>query len=291
MDGTTIDYSQPVASSGTQGNATGQAANRSASNDDANKLLDVARQAFSQGDYSAALSSVDKAIAKQPDDLAAYEFRGLVCFANKQYKEAAAAIYTVLSAGPGWNWTTLSDFYSDIDVYTEQLRALEQYVKANPNASDARFVLAYQYLTAGHDAAAAEQLKEVTRLNPKDGLAAQLAAALTPADGTKPSAESAPVKSGKPVDAAGLVGDWKLQRPDGSSISLKLTGDSKYTWQFTRQGKTQTHQGVYALDDDVLTLKEGNEPAMVGDVALVGKSLSFKLANDNPIDPGLMFSK
>lgn len=231
---------------------------------------------------------VDKAIAKQPDDLAAYEFRGLICFAEKQYKEAAAAIYTVLSAGPGWNWTTQCDFYSDLDVYTQQLRALEQYVKANPNASDARFLLAYQYITCGHDAEAAKQLREVARLNPKDRLAAQLAAAITPAEETQPSAASA---SAKPVDAAGLVADWKVQQPDGSSITLKLTRDSKYTWKYHRQGKTQTHQGTYTLDDDELTLKEGGKPAMIAEVSKVGDNLSFKLANDNPTDPGLTFSK
>ncbi len=288
---TTIDYSQPIASGAAPAKPADQASDRSLSTDEGNRLLDTARQSFLQGDYSAALSSVDKAIAKQPGDLAAYEFRGLICFANKQYKEAAAAIYTVLSAGPGWNWTTLCDFYSDLDIYTKQLRALEQYVKANPKAGDARFLLAYQYLTCGYNDAAAKQLKEVAQLNPKDRLAAQLAASLTPAEEKQPPAKPASAKPAKPVDAAGLVGDWKAQQPDDSSIALKLTDDSKYTWQYNRQGKMQTHQGTYVLNDDLLTFKEGGKPAIVGEISKVGDGLNFKLANDNPNDPGLTFSK
>ena len=62
-----------------------------------------------------------------PNDTVLHEFRGLVLFALGRYKEAAAADYAVLSAGPGWDWTTLSGLYPNVEVYTEQLRALEQY--------------------------------------------------------------------------------------------------------------------------------------------------------------------
>jgi hypothetical protein len=33
----------------------------------------------------------------------------------------------VLSVGPGWDWTTLIGLYPSIDVYTTQLRALEDF--------------------------------------------------------------------------------------------------------------------------------------------------------------------
>ena len=56
---------------------------------------------------------------------------------------------------PGWDWTTLCSLYADVDTYTEQLRALEHYVTANPNAIEARFLLVYHYMTSGHGEAAA----------------------------------------------------------------------------------------------------------------------------------------
>ena len=135
-----------------------------------------------QGDYKAALAQVDQAIAQVPNDTVLHEFRGLVLFALGRYKEAAAADYAVLSAGPGWDWTTLSALYPDVEVYTAQLRALEQYAQSHPAASEAKFLLAENYLTCGYTDAAAAQLKAVVRLNPKDQLSAQLLKSLSTAD-------------------------------------------------------------------------------------------------------------
>ena len=170
MDGATIDYSQPIAAAV----PPEPLADQTSAADEASQLLDAARDAFLQGDYRAALSQVNRAIARNPNDPLPHEFRCLVCFALKQYKEAAAGAYAVLSAGPGWDWTTLSSFYPDMDVYTQQLRALEQYIDAHPDQPDVRFLLAYHYLTCGHTDAAAQQLKAVVQLNPKDQLSAQL---------------------------------------------------------------------------------------------------------------------
>ena len=74
-----------------------------------------------QSDYKTALAQVDQAIALVPNDTVLHEFRGLVLFAQERYQEAAAAEYAVLSAGPGWDWTTLSALYPDVEVYTAQL--------------------------------------------------------------------------------------------------------------------------------------------------------------------------
>ena len=135
-----------------------------------------------QGDYKTALAQVDQAIAQVPNDTVLHEFRGLVLFALGRYKEAAAADYAVLSAGPGWDWTTLSGLYPNVEVYTAQLRALEQYAKSHPAASEAKFLLAENYLTCGYTDAAAVQLKEVVQLDPKDQLSAQLLKSISAAD-------------------------------------------------------------------------------------------------------------
>ena len=157
----------------------GQPAGQSLASDQATQLLDAAAAAFGQGDYTGALAQCDQAIAKLPNDPLLHEFRGLTLFALHRYKEAAGTIYAVLSVGPGWDWTTLVSLYPDIDVYTQQLRDLEQYVNAHRDEADARFLLAYQYLTCGHTDAAASQFKAAVELDPKDQLSAQLLAALT----------------------------------------------------------------------------------------------------------------
>jgi tetratricopeptide (TPR) repeat protein len=146
---------------------------------DANKQFDAARAAFKEGDYAKAQGSVEKAISLLPSDAALHEFRALTLFAQKKYKEAAAGLYAVLAAGPGWNWETMSGLYPNADTYTKQLRALETYVKDHPKEAEARFLLAYHYLVLGSKDAAVQQLKAVVQLEPKDKLSAALVKALT----------------------------------------------------------------------------------------------------------------
>ena len=143
------------------------------------QFFDSARDAFMNGEYQQALTQVDRAIELLPNDAVLHEFRGLALFALGDYHQAAASVYAALSVGPGWDWTTLSSLYPDTDVYTQQLRTLEQYASQNPNQSDARFLLAYHYLTCGYTDQAIGQLQEVVQLNPKDQFSAQLLASLT----------------------------------------------------------------------------------------------------------------
>lgn len=144
------------------------------------RLVDAARAAFRAGDYARALTQIDQAIDKLPDDAALHEFRALIQFALKDYAAAAATIYAVLDAGPGWDWATVQGMYPDAATYTAQLRALETYQKANPDAADASFLLAYHYLVLNHPEAAAKQLDNVIRLLPKDSLAPRLLQAIRP---------------------------------------------------------------------------------------------------------------
>ncbi|MGA2035179.1 MAG: tetratricopeptide repeat protein [Thermoguttaceae bacterium] len=287
--GSGFDYSQPIvvaqpvaAPPITQPGLTAE--------QQATPLLDAARHAFMQGDYKTALAQVDQAIAQVPNDTVLHEFRGLVLFALGRYTEAAAADYAVLSAGPGWDWTTLSGLYPNVDVYTEQLRALEQYAKSRPAASEARFLLADHYLTCGYTDAAAAQLKEVVRLNPKDQLSAQLLTSISAPEIAERAAPSRPAAATKPADASSLAGNWTATRVDGATIKLALAGDGKFTWALEQNGKPQQFSGTYTVADNLLVLKQGDNPMMVGQVASpVNDRFNFKLAGDNPSDPGLTF--
>ena len=108
----------------------------------ADATLEAAREAFKDGSYAEALKFADQALTKTPNDPLLHELRGLTFFAQGDYDKAAAAFYAVLSVGPGWDWTTMIGLYQDVDVYTQQLRALEAYRNQHPDSAAARFVLA-----------------------------------------------------------------------------------------------------------------------------------------------------
>jgi tetratricopeptide (TPR) repeat protein len=140
--------------------------------------MDEARAAFAKGEYAKAQELIEKGIQKLPGDATLHEFRGLTQFAQKKYKDAAATIYAVLAAGPGWNWDTLKSNYDSEKTYQEQLRALEEHSRANPKAAEDHFLLAYHYLVLDSKDAAVKQLEEVVKLIPKDELSALLLKAL-----------------------------------------------------------------------------------------------------------------
>jgi tetratricopeptide (TPR) repeat protein len=141
--------------------------------------FDIARNAFFNMDYAAALLSIDAALAQTPGDAALHQFRALVLFARGEYEPAAATIHSILSVGPGWDWQTMRQFYPAVDTYTQQLRRLEDFRRSNPRVSEARFLLAYHYMTTGYNDAAAKELQEVVAIEPKDRIAAQLLGSLT----------------------------------------------------------------------------------------------------------------
>jgi tetratricopeptide (TPR) repeat protein len=151
--------------------------------------LDKARAAFKDGDYPEAQALVEQAIERLPSDTTLHEFRALVLFARKSYREAASALYAVLSVGPGMDWDTMSTLYPDTETYQKQLRSLESYVKGHPKAAYAHFLLAYHYLVLDEKEGATEELAAVVKLEPKNKLASNLYDALTSkaADATKPA--------------------------------------------------------------------------------------------------------
>jgi thioredoxin-like negative regulator of GroEL len=285
-----IDYSQPLNTSAAPPDPT--------TADPAMQTFDAARAAFKAGNYAEALQQTDQVLKALPSDAAINEFRALCLFALKQYDQAAATLYAVLSAGPGWDWTTLSGLYPSVDVYTEQVRALEDYRTAQPQSASARFVLAYHYLTQGHTEAAVEELKEVVKLQPGDQLSAQLVAQLsgdktqTSPDASAASPAQAPAAAPAAAVQGNLVGAWKASPAMGTTIELTLGGDSKFNWNIVTQGKTQPIAGTYVFENDVLTLTQSKNNAMIGKVTWQDEShFKFQAMGGGPNDPGLAFSK
>ena len=297
---TVINYSQPIVMSAPPtdlpanppANADPSTPTPPTAEEQASKLLGDARTSFYGEDYVGALAQVDQAIQKSPSDTVLHEFRGLVLFATKKYDQAAPTIYAVLSNGPGWDWTTLVSLYPNVDTYTRQLRALERYRKANPQSAQARFVLAYHYLTGGHNEAALTEFKAVVKLQPTDQLSAQMVKTLTPpaAEGEPVPAPASTAVATMPVEADKLVGAWKATQPDGSVVALTVSADNTFSWKFTQNKKPHEFTGASTLADNLLILRPAEGPPLVGQVAMLADNkLNFRLDANNPGDPGLTF--
>jgi tetratricopeptide (TPR) repeat protein len=228
--------------------------------------FEQARAAFYEGDYRLAQRLADAALRALPHDAVIHEFRALCQFALGDYRGAAATLNAVLAVGPGWDWATLASLYPRVDVYTVQLRALERYIDDHPDAGDARFLLAYHYLTTGAKDAAIEQLREVVRLVPKDMVAKQLLDMLNPA---APAAKSAPAPAPN-IPADRLQGTWKATGAGGVRFELTLTAGGQFVWKHTRGGKTEEAKGVYALQGDTLAMEPETGGVMLAQVTLQG---------------------
>jgi len=277
------NYSQPI-------DTVSAAADESVANP-AEALFDAGRASFKQGNYTDALQQADAALAKLPNDTTLHEFRAICLFALKRYDEAAAALYAVLSVGPGWDWTTLIGLYPDIDTYTVQQRAIENYCGSHSDSASARFVLAYHYLTQGYTDAAVNVLKQLVTLKPGDALSAKLLRQLDPSRDAATAAAPTPAET-TPPQGAEITGTWTAQPATDTAIALAIQPGGDFTWQVTKKGQTQQLAGKSTFGQGILTLAQDKGPALVGRVDWKDANhMNFRIVGDGPEDPGLSFSK
>ena len=297
------DYSQPLVAYSDSGTSTTPADPAAVPTTTQPEPSDVgmtafndARAAFYDGDAAKALTLLDITLKTMPKDTVVHEFRGLVLFALKKYPESAAAIYAVLSAGPGWDWTTMSGLYPNVDVYTQQLRALEDFAKTNPNSADGHFLLGYHYLTGTHAETALKQFQLAQKQLPDDKLLMQLIDMTTPPDESKkPDVATPPAPQSiapeKVLTAEKLVGQWKASS-QGASFQLDLAKDGSFAWTYSRGKDTQTVKGVFAVDQNNLALEPNSGGTMLAEVNLTNPSqFVFKMIGGEANDPGLQFKK
>jgi len=250
--------------------------------------FDKARAEFREENYEQALQSVDQAIKLMPKDATLHEFRSLVLFALGRYRESTAAIHAVLAVGPGWNWTTMSGLYESNDVYVKQLRKLEDHIRKQPRTADARFLLAYHYMTQGHIDSAKKQLQAVLQLEPKDSVAADL---LRMVGGEVPSAPpEAPALAGPKATEADLLGRWTAKAKDGSEFGLSLDKSGEFNWVYQKAGKKQQIHGVFVVDDGVLAMEPDSGGVMVAEVSQP-KNGGFTLRQPDDASNDLVFQK
>jgi tetratricopeptide (TPR) repeat protein len=306
------DYSQPVvvnnyvSSDADGGDPSAQAAaEESPATQQATKLFDEGLVRFKAGQYPAALTRFDSALAKLPGDPVVHEVRALTLFAMGQYKPAAAALNSFLSSAPGMDWTTMSSLYGNTDDYQTQLRKLEAYCQAHPKDASSHFVYAYHCLVLDEKDAAVDALRVVVANQPKDYTAKRMLDALAPAE--QPAAEPAPAPAPEealadgaapsvtPADSASapqtdLVGTWRA-KAGKTTIDLSITEDSKFTWKASEPGKPATQlKGQLASTSDEVMLESASQGSMTGTVTSQGPDKwQFALSGAPPSDPGLSF--
>jgi len=242
------------------------------------QLFEQARTAFHAGQYDRARQFADSALKLMPHDVLVHEFRALTFFAQQQYTQAATVLHSVLAVSPGWDWTTMSQLYPSLDVYTTHLRALENWTGQHPELPEGHFVLAYHYLTCGHRDDAATQLQLVVKALPDDTVSARLLNLLT-GEPPKPSGTSKPPPAPKPgtptIPAGQLDGQWTATS-DGAAYGLELRQDGRFVWTYRQAGKSQSVAGVYAIDGSTLALEPDSGGVMLADLHLKGSQLSFQ---------------
>jgi len=260
-----------------------------------NDHFNAAQNAFYSGDYAGAFKSVNDALALAKNDSVMHEFRALVLFAQGKYQDAAATIHSVLAVGPGWDWTTMISLYPSVEVYTQQLRMLEEAVKASPNDAALHFLLAYHYITTSATEPAIQQLQDVVRLQPKDTVAVQLIQMIGGQQALPPQLQqtSPPpsVPSAVALQASDLVGQWKSNSGD-SRFELKLTDKNTFSWIYENKGKTTTVEGVYAVQGNTLAMEPDAGGTMAAELTkLTGTGFHFAVVGAPPGDKGLDFKK
>lgn len=273
------------------------------------RAFDEAVTAFKQNNYDAALDTINHGLAKCPDDSVMHEFRSLILFAKADYQQSASTIHSVLAVGPGWNWTTLSSLYSDVETYTTHLRALEAFTREHPQDAAAKFLLAYHYIVDGYPESAIPQLKQVVSLVPNDQVAADILRMVskpeqpTATDGVQQPTPQPPEEAAKnegkpadptvpPLDPNKLHGKWNASRDDGSQFEMTIEPENKFHWKYTQKGVVQEFDGTYTIDGNVIALERKDGGSLIAGIVPDGDNkFKFKLLGSPKEDPGLDFSR
>ena len=247
--------------------------------------FDAARRAFYIGNLSQAYDDINRAVALMPDDTALHEFRALVLFSAGRFREAAEVVHAVLAVAPGWDWTTMSSLYPDQDIYIQQLRNLENYVRLNPRAADARFLLAYHYITMGYPDSAEDQLQASLILNPGDRLATDLLTLMP--EKNEQDDQFAALRSSE-LKTHILKGHWRARRPNGE-IELDMN-NGEFKWDYDLADKDESFRGKYEITGNMMLLASEQGSQMVGTVTRDGNNrFTFRLLGASENDPGVEF--
>lgn len=112
-------------------------------------LRQAALVLFRAADYEGALDRLDRRLQADPDDGLAQLLAVQAYFALGNYRAAVVALSAATATAPERDWDRyVRDYrqhFGSSLKFLVPLRALEQFVKAHPDRSDAKLLLAYEY--------------------------------------------------------------------------------------------------------------------------------------------------
>ena len=312
------DYSQPIvlnnyvttdSSSNQQASSATPAAAPSATETESLGMVDQFRQEFYDQKYAESLVSIEKALKASPKDPVVHELRALNLFALGDYNRAAAALNSLLASAPGMDWTTMSTLYSDTDVYTGQLRKLEDHLRKNPKDASGSFVLGYHYLVLGEDEAAENAFRTVVQEQPRDLVAKRMLDSMTAGDAevekqaSEPKAPPTPQptataeqpaaeKEQPATTQADLVGKW-LAKSGDTTVELNVDDKSQFSWKVKAKDQPEVQiAGQLASTPNTLILDGGEQGTLVAQVTpKTANQFEFAMQGAPPEDPKLVFDR
>jgi tetratricopeptide (TPR) repeat protein len=127
----------------------------------ASQYLTLGDQAFRDGRYADSVHFYAKAIEYQPQDGVLYLVLSDALFATGDYHYGAYALRKALELDPSQARKVVDKhgFYGDPTEFDRQLAVLETYLVDHPGDTDARLLLAANYLFGGRPAAAVDLLE------------------------------------------------------------------------------------------------------------------------------------
>jgi tetratricopeptide (TPR) repeat protein len=138
------------------------------------QYLNDARLAFLTGDYDEALRLAGHASLESPESADVHAMLMMALFAKQEYTQAAIEAHAVAYYNGRLDWSRIRNYYDQAATYQTQLRQLEDFAKANPEAGDAQFLLGFHYDALGHQEAAIRRLTLASQLAPQDDIARRM---------------------------------------------------------------------------------------------------------------------
>jgi tetratricopeptide (TPR) repeat protein len=146
--------------------------------ENARVFADKGEADFKARDYKGAVYSWKHAVIDDASNGVLTMMLAQGFFATGQYNEAAGATQQAMQLLPKDQWGVVvknyKELYTNIQDYTDQLRALEKAVKAKPEDPALRFLAGFHYAYLGYPKEAIDQLDKGLKVAPRDELAKKL---------------------------------------------------------------------------------------------------------------------
>jgi len=138
----------------------------------ASDYIAAGEQAFGAARYQEAIRDWQHALVDDPNNGGVVLLIAQALFAVGKYQDAAGAVQMAMQMLPENEWGVVAknytQLYPNIQLYTDQLKALEKARDEKPDDPALRFLLGYHFGYLGYPKQAARELDKALDLQPKD---------------------------------------------------------------------------------------------------------------------------